>query len=80
MVNEKSRLDHSEMVLKPLENLINLGLDPLESVQSIAYALSLPISFSPEIFTEIAAALPLVCVCFFCNFFFCSGFILRRFC
>ncbi len=53
----------------------------LESVQSIAYALSLSrISFSPKTFIEIAAALPLVCICFFCNFVFvavsfCVGFV-----
>jgi hypothetical protein len=49
----------------------------LESVQSIAYALSLShISFSLETFVEIAAALPLVCICFFCNF----GFVVVSFC
>jgi hypothetical protein len=43
----------------------------LESVQSIEYALNLPnVSFSPETFVEIAAALTLVYVCFFCNFIF----------
>ncbi len=53
----------------------------LESVQSIAYVLSLSsISFSLETFVEIAAALPLVCACFFCNFVFvavsfCIGFV-----
>jgi hypothetical protein len=43
-----------------------------ESVQSIAYALSFlsSISFSLETFVEIAAVLPLVCICFFCNFVF----------
>jgi hypothetical protein len=43
------------------------------------YALSL-YSVSQETFIEIAAALPLVCVCFFCNFVFiavsfCVGFV-----
>ncbi len=53
----------------------------LESVQSIAYALSLSnVSFSLETFVEIAAALPLVCICFFCNSVFvavsfCIGFV-----
>jgi hypothetical protein len=43
----------------------------LESVQSIAYVLSLPnVCFLPETFVELAAVLPLVCVCFFCNFIF----------
>ncbi len=52
----------------------------LESVQTIAYALILSnVSFSPETFIEIAAALPLVSVCFLCNFafilvLFCVGF------
>jgi hypothetical protein len=37
------------------------------------------ISFSPETFVEIAAVLPMVCVCFFCNIVFvvvsfCIGF------
>jgi hypothetical protein len=29
VVSEKSRLDHSEMILRPFENLTNLVLDPL---------------------------------------------------
>ncbi len=53
----------------------------LESVQSIVYVLSLSNdSFSPETFVEIAAALSLACICFFCNFLFvvvsfCVGFV-----
>jgi hypothetical protein len=43
----------------------------LESVQLIAYALSLPIvSFSLETLVDIAAVLPLVCIYFFCNYVF----------
>jgi hypothetical protein len=43
----------------------------LESDQSIAYALSLPnVSFSRETFVEIAAVLPLICVCFSYNLVF----------
>ncbi len=45
----------------------------LESVRSIVYALSLPnISFSPETFVELAAALLLVCFSFFCIFVFAA--------
>jgi hypothetical protein len=47
------------------------NVETLESVKPIAYALSLPnVSFSLETFVEIAVALPLVCICFFCNFVF----------
>jgi hypothetical protein len=42
---------------------------PLESVQSIVYALSLPnVSLWPETFVEIAAVLSLVGFHFSCNF------------
>jgi hypothetical protein len=57
------------------------NLVTLESIQSIAYVLSLPnVSFSPKTFAEIAVVLPLVGFCFFCNFVivavsFCIVFI-----
>ncbi len=52
----------------------------LESVQSIAYALSLPnVSFSLETFGEITAALPLVGFCLF-FIFFCGSLSWLCFC
>ncbi len=79
MAPDGKLLGHSHQPYQSMQQFNMIGLlilhgfqrCNLESVQSIVYALSLSnISFSPETFVEIAAALPLVCVCFFCSFVF----------
>ncbi len=56
------------------------NVETLESVQSIAYALSLSnVSFSPETFVEISAALSLVGFIFHLQLCYSSSIIWRRF-